>query len=158
MLYQRFKTILTAWVFILLVAYLNISFALDCSSVDAAIAAGQDPGVLGIVCPAARVFNFFLMAVGVALVVMIGYGTIKIALSQGDPKGLAGSRLTWTHAVQGALVVLFSIAVYIVIANLFGIKAGSPDSLLCRMSKAMDPLVTAAGIHSSNLPGVSCTP
>ena len=65
-------------------------------------------GPEGIIVKAA---NLVLYVVGVAAVVMIIYGGIKMITSQGDPKGFSGGRDTIIAALVGVLIAILAKAI-----------------------------------------------
>jgi len=97
---------------------INVAYAIDC----AIPTNGGPPRITQIVCPFIRIFNVAIYVVGAVFVIMIIYGGIKISMSFGDPKGLESGKLTWTHAVAGAAIVVGFFAIILIITNLLGIK------------------------------------
>ncbi|OGC45206.1 hypothetical protein A2V49_01170 [candidate division WWE3 bacterium RBG_19FT_COMBO_34_6] len=95
-------------IFVLLSAlFSKIVYGIDCS-----ITTG-DYGVANpssMICPLYRIINFLIIAGGIVLAIMLGYGLIKFSIALGDPKGLEGGKKTITFAIIGFLVVIFAMA------------------------------------------------
>ena len=145
---RRFSLAAFATLLLLLSStFANVSYAADyCGDATTRLNAGDDPGPYGLVCPVIRVFNFFLLAVGAALVVTIIYGAIKVSMSLGDPKGLAGAKNTWTFAVVGAAIILFSFVIYIVLCAAIGITPWQPSEMVNKLQEGLAGFIGAAGI------------
>ncbi len=86
---------------------------------------GYDPNDVAslaqIVCPAARLVNILLYFAGAVFVAMIFVGSIKYAMSLGDPKGAIGANQTLTYAVIGLIAVLGVFSILNIIAHLLGL-------------------------------------
>lgn len=84
-----------------------------------------DNGVATLLCIPAIFQNivFWLLAlVGVAAIILIAYSGIKFILSGGDAKQVEGARKTFTYAIIGLVVVLFSVAILNLIAFVTGVN------------------------------------
>ena len=118
-----------------------MSFAYDCDNLSSDIGSGDAPSPLAMTCIVARVINLFLFSVGVAFVVIVGYGAIKGSLALGDPKGLTAARQTWTYGLVGFFVVVFFFAIFVIILNALGMPVLNPAALIERLQEGITDLL-----------------
>lgn len=95
----------------------NSAYALDCE-VDY-----TDPGPQHIVCPIIKGINLFIYFAGVVVTIVIILGVIKLSTSAGDPRAAQGAWLTFTWAGVGLAVVVGSVAIILIMGNLFNIES-----------------------------------
>lgn len=148
MAHPRFKltTIVTLFLFSAVFARNTYAINYDCSQLTSEIASGEAPSPLAMVCIAARVLNIIVLVVGIALVVMILWGALKMSTALGDPKGVKGGHDTWTYAAIGAGIVVGVFAIYSIIAQILGLPAMPSDFLLTRIETALIGFLNAANI------------
>jgi hypothetical protein len=125
----------------------NVLAAVNCDR-DAwqRIQAGEAPAPNTILCPIVRIFNVFVLIVGIAFIAMIAYGALKGGLAFGDVKGVIGAKNTWTYAFFGLLVVVGFYAGYVILATIFGITPLTPERLLGRMNASIESILNTAWI------------
>jgi len=122
MKYQLFK-----YIFIILLVFFSASpaYAGYCDNYDP-----DEPTLSNFLCPVVRIVNVVVGVAGVLLIALIVFGGIKLSMSFGDPKGLAGATLSWTWMVIGFLIIVGFFVIYMIVVNLFGIDSfSSPDGI-----------------------------
>jgi hypothetical protein len=97
----------------------------------------------------ARIINILIFASTAALIVMIAYGVIKGSMSMGDPRGLEGAKSTWTYAVYGFLIVVFSFVIFSLVANTVGGTSGEYTGFFGKITEALDDLLKIGSETSS---------
>ena len=124
MIYQVFKPLLVTLFFVISLSVVPVH-AGYCDDIDL-----DNPNPVHLICPIVRFVNVFLMFGGVVLLIMIVWGAIKLSMSFGDAKGLAGAQLSWTWMVVGFFILVGFFLVYVIIVNLLGIKGfATPDAI-----------------------------
>jgi len=118
------KQLVTLLLIVVSLFLANPSYAIDCSTSLSLDANADPPKMSQIVCPFLRVFNFIILAAGVAFTVMIVYGGIKISTAVGDPKAMEQGKQTWVYAVIGVAVVLGFFTIFFIILGLLGAGGG----------------------------------
>jgi hypothetical protein len=136
MLYRisKYILIIVAFLTVLSLSPVHVAYADDfqstCDTATTDLQNGDAPSPRAVLCPVVRVFNVLILSVGVILIIMIGYGSVKVFMSLGEPKGLAGAKQTWTFAVIGGGIVLFFFVFYTIVANALGLGAYTPMGLV----------------------------
>ncbi|MFC1622294.1 hypothetical protein ACFL13_02870 [Patescibacteria group bacterium] len=144
MIYQTIKTSLIS---IFLVASMSLipAHAGYCDTYNNA----DEPSPADIFCPILKIVNLVVTVAGVLLVIMVVFGGIKLAMSFGDPKGLAGATLSWTWVVIGFFIVVGFFAIYVIIVNLLGIPGfNTPDAIFQQLQERWVDFLRAAGVVS----------
>lgn len=100
-------------------------YAYDCT-----VEGSNAPRLEQIVCPFARVINVMIYAAGAALVLMLLWGAIKLALAVGDPKGMQAASMTWTYALVGFAVIVGGVLIITIMGRLLGWTIGDPFSVI----------------------------
>lgn len=91
----------------------------------------EPPELQQIAVVVSRVFNFFVLSVGVVLVALIFVSSIKFAMAQGDPKAVEGAKKTLTYAVLGFILVVGVYTLLILISSsLLGETPVTPGGLI----------------------------
>lgn len=121
---NNLKQLVTLLLIVVSLFLANPTYAIDCGTSPALTATSDPPLMSQIVCPFLRVFNFVILAAGVAFTVMIVYGGIKISTAVGDPKAMEQGKQTWVYAVVGVAVVLGFFTIFFIILGLVGVGGG----------------------------------
>ncbi len=152
MLFQAFrrnllKIAITILVFSVVFAF-NFNSAYAAPDCGGSLIGDVPPSLEMILCPIIRVFNAIILLVGAALVIMIIYGAIKLALSLGDPKGLESAKATWVHAGIGLGIVLGFWGVLTILMNRFNMIGyyANPMAPFNAASDGITALLEAIGI------------
>jgi hypothetical protein len=119
---KKIKFILSTVLSLVFAFYAKNSYALDCN-LDA-VPGTPAPLPSQILCPLVRVVNLGLILSGVALVVFIGYGAIRLAVSLGDPKGYEASMRAFLFAVIGFFIVVGAFSILFLLNKTFGLGLG----------------------------------
>jgi hypothetical protein len=99
----------------------GISYAFDCQNYATVINNPKNLNdILYILCPIQGAINIGLYFVGAVLIILVLYGAIKAVTSLGDPKQLEGAKMTWSYAIFGFLIILFSLTIITIAFGLFG--------------------------------------
>ncbi len=97
-----------------------------------------------IACVVGRIIQIAITSAGGVFTAMIGYGAIKMAMANGDPKGYEGAKLTWQWAVIGIFVILGCYMIFSVVGRLFGFSVAGGDSMVGAFSGAINDLFDLA--------------
>lgn len=116
----------------------------DDADADAREARFEDPNLLDIVCVTVRLINVSVLFSGVALVATFCYGTIKIAFSIGDPKGIQAGRTVLLLSLVGFLIVLGFNTINRVLVATFGLSPNyaEPDTIAALILNGICNLLT----------------
>jgi hypothetical protein len=80
----------------------------------------QDPPALSdIACPIEAAINYLLIAVGFAFIIMLLYGSLKFALSEGDSKAIEAAKKTLTWGFIGFFAVLAAVSIINISIRIF---------------------------------------
>ena len=126
--FRDFKNSLVIFLFALSLTSTVSYAAVDCSSYGAQI---DDPryrnSIIYLLCPLQSAINIGLYFVGAILIVLVLYGAIKAVTASGDPKQLEGAKMTWSYAIFGFVIILFSITILTIGTRLLGSETSPLD-------------------------------
>ena len=137
------KVLTTIFVFTLFFGFFKVSHAqLNAAYCDVNTA---DPSLhpRHIICPLIRIMNLLILVSGVALVVFIGFGAIKLSTSLGDPKAYDASMKTFLFALIGFFIIVGAFALVFILDRTLGLGLGftSPMQIGSRIAIWWDQLL-----------------
>ena len=119
--FRDFKTSIFIFLSILVLNGHLASAAVNCADYKNQIENPQNrDSILYLLCPLQAAINIGLFFVGAVLVILVLYGAIKAVTAVGDPKQLEGAKMTWSYAIFGFIIIVFSITIIIISARLLG--------------------------------------
>jgi hypothetical protein len=110
------------------------------------------PSIAGLICPIVRIFNLLILASGLVFAMMIGYGSIKLSMALGDPKGFDAAKMTLFYAFLGFGVVLGSFTILSILSGFLGAGIiSNPLSLFDGFLITVGKLMKQVGICDATL-------
>lgn len=96
---------------------------------------------MAIICPIVRLMNVIMLSSAAIFVMFIFAGSIKYALSQGDPKSLEAAKQTLITSVLGFIIIVGSWTILRIIVNILGLKESTlnpVDMLVENLAKLLE--------------------
>lgn len=142
---MKIRTFLSSIIIIgiLSFSFTRVSFAAPLKCEDTS-GYTDNPALVEILCPFARVVNVLIFSAGSVFVVMIGIGSYKYAISMGDPQAAKAGQQTLTWAIIGLLVILMFYAILFFLYNALGFDTVliTPGGVLRLLQVAMCDLLS----------------
>jgi len=126
MIYRIFKKTLKLG---LLQSIIFLTLLQPVHAVDCNITTDADPSPVQIICPLAKILSVLVYAGGALFIVTVFITAYKLAMSQGDPKGIQGARDTATYAVFGFIIVIGVVTILKIIQVAFGLNTAVLDPI-----------------------------
>jgi hypothetical protein len=126
-------------IYFLLMTNTYFAFAQACN-----LGTDDAPSIAVIACVLGRIISLMMVVAGAIFVAMLAYGTIKMGMANGDPKGYEGAKQTWTYAVIGAGIILGVAGIFSIIGKLFGIPFLDPSAMIGAFEAALNNLFDLA--------------